>query len=121
MPPPSPGASGAIAAARSQLGVPYKFAAAQPGVAFDCSGLTKWAWGRAGARLPHQSRAQYALLPHVPIDQAQPGDLLFYYSPISHVGIYLGNGQIIHAVAGGTPVSIHAVKWGKVVGVARPG
>ena len=84
--------------------MPYKFAASSPGVAFDCSGLTKYAWGKAGVYLPHQSAAQYASTPHVPKDQAQPGDLIFYYSPIGHVGIYLGGGMMIHAPATGDVV-----------------
>ncbi len=120
-PPPSSRAGVAIQAARSQLGVPYRFAASEPGVAFDCSGLTKYAWGQAGVYLPHQSRAQYASVPHVPKSQAQPGDLIFYYSPISHVGIYLGGGQLIHAPATGDVVKISSVNWGRVVGVGRPG
>ena len=80
-----------------------------------------WAWAQAGVRMPHQSRAQYARFPHIAIADAQPGDLLFYHSPIGHVGIYLGDGLIIHAVRSGTPLSINAVNWAKVVGVARPG
>ena len=111
----------AIAAARSQLGVPYRFAAATPGVAFDCSGLTMWAWGRAGVSMPHQSGQQFASIPHVSASEAQPGDLIFYYSPISHVGIYLGGGQMIHSPQTGTSVSLTIVRWEKVVGVARPG
>ena len=64
-----------------------------PGVAFDCSGLTTYAWGQAGVCLPHQSRASSTpSMPHVARTEAQPGDLIFYYSPISHVGIYLGGG-----------------------------
>ena len=94
---PSSLAGIAINAAKSQLGVPYRYAAAEPGVAFDCSGLTMWSWGRAGVGLPHQSAEQYAVTPHVSTSSAAPGDLLFYYSPISHVGIYLGGGQLIHA------------------------
>ncbi len=120
-PAPSGMAGTVIAAAYGQLGVPYKYAAESPGVAFDCSGLTKYAWGRVGVYLPHQSRAQYASLPHVPISDAQPGDLIFYYSPISHVGIYLGGGQLIHSPQTGSSVKIANVNWGKVVGVARPG
>lgn len=121
-PPPVSGKAGvAVAAAYSQLGVPYKYASAIPGVAFDCSGLTGWAWERAGVYLPHQSRQQYAVTPRVPKDQAQPGDLIFYYSPISHVGIYVGGGQLIHATRPGDVVKIAAVQWGKVVGVGRPG
>ena len=120
--PPVSGKAGiAISAAYGQLGVPYKFAAESPGVAFDCSGLTKYAWGQAGVYLPHQSAAQYASLPHVPKDQAQPGDLVFYYSPIGHVGIYIGNGQMIHAPQTGDVVKISVVHWNKVVGVGRPG
>lgn len=111
----------AVQAAYSQIGVAYRYAAEEPGVAFDCSGLTKWAWGRAGVSLPHQSRAQYNQTAHVPIDQVQPGDLLFYYAPIGHVAIYVGNGQIIHAHSPGQPVELANVKWNKVVGVGRPG
>lgn len=121
-PPPVSGKAGvAVAAAYSQIGVPYKFAAESPGVAFDCSGLTKWAWGRAGVYLPHQSGAQYASTPHVSRDQVQPGDLIFYYAPIGHVGIYVGGGQMIHAVNTGTTVALAPVRWNKVVGIGRPG
>lgn len=111
----------AVSAAMGQLGVPYRFAGETPGVAFDCSGLTKWAWGQAGVYLPHQSAGQYASLPHVPKDQAQPGDLIFYYSPIGHVGLYIGGGQMVHAPQSGDVVSVATVHWNKVVGVGRPG
>ena len=120
---PAPASTAGIAtsAAQGQLGVPYRFAASSPGVAFDCSGLTKYAWSKAGVYLPHQSAAQFASTPHVPQDQAQPGDLIFYYSPIGHVALYLGGGMMIHAPATGDVVKIVAVNWGKVVGVSRPG
>jgi peptidoglycan DL-endopeptidase CwlO len=121
VPPPSGKAGVAVSAASGQLGVPYRFAAESPGVAFDCSGLTKYAWGRAGVYLPHQSAAQYASVPHVPKDQAQPGDLIFYYAPIGHVGIYLGGGQMVHAPQTGKTVEVTTVRWNKVVGVGRPG
>jgi cell wall-associated NlpC family hydrolase len=111
----------AVNAALGQQGVPYRYASSSPGVAFDCSGLTAYAWGQAGVGLPHQSRAQYASVPHVSKADAQPGDLLFYYSPISHVGIYLGGGQLVHAPNTGKTVSVAAVNWGKVTGVGRPG
>jgi cell wall-associated NlpC family hydrolase len=120
--PPVSGKAGiAVAAAWSAIGTPYKFAGETPGVAFDCSGLTKWAWGRAGVSMPHQSGAQYASFPHVSQAEAQPGDLIFYYSPIGHVGIYIGGGQMIHAPNTGTTVTVATVHWNKVVGVARPG
>jgi cell wall-associated NlpC family hydrolase len=57
----------------------------------------------------------------VSTSQAQPGDLLFYYSPISHVGIYLGGGQLVHAPNTGSVVNVASVRWDKVVGVGRPG
>ena len=111
----------AVSAAYSQIGVAYRYAAEEPGVAFDCSGLTKWSWGQAGVSLPHQSGRQFGVTAHVPIDQAQPGDLIFYYSPIGHVGIYVGGGHLIHAYTPGEPVRLSTVNWNKVVGVGRPG
>ena len=111
----------AVQAALAQQGVPYRYAASSPGVAFDCSGLTAYAWGQAGVGLPHQSRAQYASTPRVPKESAQPGDLIFFYSPISHVSIYLGNGMHVHAPNTGSTVKVSSVNWGKVTGVGRPG
>jgi cell wall-associated NlpC family hydrolase len=110
----------AVSAAKSQLGVPYRFAAESPGVAFDCSGLTKYAWGQAGVYLPHQSRQQYASSPHVSLANLAPGDLIFYYSPISHVSMYIGGGQVIHAPATGDVVKISGLS-GNAVGATRPG
>lgn len=126
-PPPAnvPAVSGlagvAIQAAMGQLGVPYRYATSNPGVSFDCSGLTHYAWGRAGVYLPRNSRAQAAATPRVPAAAAQPGDLIFYYSPISHVGIYLGGGQLVHAPNSGSTVKVASVSWGKVTAVGRPG
>jgi peptidoglycan DL-endopeptidase CwlO len=111
----------AVQAALAQQGVPYRYATSKPGVGFDCSGLTGYAWAQAGVGLPHQSRLQYAATPRVPISEAQAGDLLFFYSPISHVSIYLGNGTQVHAPNTGKTVTIGSVNWGKVVGVGRPG
>ncbi len=121
VPPVSSRSSVAVNAASSQLGVPYRFATSSPGVSFDCSGLTAYAWSVAGVGLPHQSGQQYASTPHVPKEQAQPGDLIFYYSPISHVGIYMGGGSMIHAPATGKTVTVTTVRWDRVVGVSRPG
>jgi peptidoglycan DL-endopeptidase CwlO len=120
-PPVSSKAGIAVNAASSQLGVPYRFAAESPGEAFDCSGLTKYAWGKAGVYLPHQSASQYASTPHVSKDEAQPGDLIYYHSPIGHVGIYIGGGSMIHAPRTGDVVKVSSVNWSKVVGVSRPG
>jgi cell wall-associated NlpC family hydrolase len=120
-PPVSSVAGIAVNAAMGQLGVPYRFAAESPGVAFDCSGLTKYAWGQAGVYLPHQSGAQYGSIPHITQDQIQPGDLIFYKSPIGHVAIYIGGGSMIHAPRSGDVVKIAAVNWAAVVGIGRPG
>jgi peptidoglycan DL-endopeptidase CwlO len=120
VPAPSPGAAGAVAAAMSQLGVAYRYATAIPGVAFDCSGLTAWAWGQAGVGLPHQSRSQFASLPHVGQGDAQPGDLLFFYNPIGHVAMYIGGGQMVHATHPGDVVRVAGVSWDRVVGIGRP-
>ena len=120
-PPVSSVAGIADNAAMGQLGVPYRFAAESPGVAFDCSGLTKYAWGQAGVYLPHQSGAQYGSIPHITQDQIQPGDLIFYKSPIGHVAIYIGGGSMIHAPRSGDVVKIAAVNWAAVVGIGRPG
>jgi cell wall-associated NlpC family hydrolase len=120
--PPSTSRGGiVVAAARSQIGVRYKYAAAEEGVAFDCSGLTMWAWQQAGVYLPHQSRRQFNSSPQIPKEFVEPGDLLFFYNPITHVGIYAGGGMMIDAPGVGRTVRLTPVSWGKVVGVTRPG
>jgi peptidoglycan DL-endopeptidase CwlO len=122
-PPPPPnltGAAAAIAAAKSVLGVRYTYGGASPQTGFDCSGLMMWSWAHAGVSLPHSSAAEYASLPHVDRSQLQPGDLLFFYSPIHHVGMYLGGGSMIHAPHTGSVVSIVSVYWQYFVGAARP-
>jgi cell wall-associated NlpC family hydrolase len=110
----------AVRAALSQLGVPYRYGMSAPGRAFDCSGLTTYAWGKAGVGLPRNSRRQYNALPKIPKQFAQPGDLIFTGSPIHHVGIYLGNGTMVHAPQTGDVVKIGPIRWWKVVGVVRP-
>jgi len=117
---PSPQAGVAIKAAISQLGIRYRWGASSPGVAFDCSGLTQWAWAKAGVSIPRVSRSQYSALLRVPISQAQPGDLLFSQTTFFHVGIYIGNGQMIHAPRTGDVVKISTVTWTRVLGVGRP-
>lgn len=110
----------AVRAALTQLGVPYRYATSLPGKSFDCSGLTTYAWGKAGVGLPRNSRAQFNALPKVPKNFAQAGDLIFSGSPIGHVGLYLGNGTMVHAPQSGDVVRIGPIRWWKVVGVARP-
>lgn len=115
----------AIAAARSRLGAPYVWGATGPS-AFDCSGLTQWAYRQAGIVIPRTSRGQYAGLPRVPLDQVLPGDLIFYATDITnpatihHVGMYLGGGLSIYAPQTGDVVKIGAVGYGRIIGAARP-
>jgi cell wall-associated NlpC family hydrolase len=92
----TPGAV-AVCAALAVEGTQYVWGAASPSVGFDCSGLTSWAWAQAGVYLPHSSSAQHSSLPHVPIGQAQPGDILYFFNPVSHVALYMGGGMMIHA------------------------
>ena len=94
---------------------------ASPESGFDCSGFTMWAWAHAGVYLPHSSAAQYSSLPHVSRESLQPGDLLFFYSPISHVGMYVGGGRMIHSPHTGSVVSVVPVYWDSFVGASRPG
>jgi cell wall-associated NlpC family hydrolase len=85
-----------IAEAKRQLGKPYVWGADGPD-SFDCSGFTQWSWKAGGVNLPHFSGAQYSSTTHVSMSAIQPGDLIFYESPSSHVALYIGNGTIIHA------------------------
>lgn len=118
--PASGRAAAAIAYAMAQVGDSYVYGAAGPD-AFDCSGLTMAAWGAAGVGLPHSSSAQYGSGPHVAEGDLQPGDLVFYYSPISHVGMYIGNGLIVHASNPGTDVIVSGLHSMPYVGAVRPG
>ncbi|MBS4752331.1 C40 family peptidase [Nocardioides sp. zg-ZUI104] len=118
--PASGRAKAAIAYALAQVGDRYVFGAAGPD-AFDCSGLTMRAWGQAGVSLPHSSRAQAGTGTPVARNQLQPGDLVFYYSPISHVGIYLGDGKIVHAANPGAGVKVSSVDEMPYAGAVRPG
>jgi peptidoglycan DL-endopeptidase CwlO len=95
----------AVSNALSKLGAPYRWGAAGPN-AFDCSGLVKWSFGNAGKALPRVSRAMAGVGTPVPRAKLQPGDLVFFYQPISHVGIYIGNDKIVHASQKGQPVKI---------------
>ena len=122
-PPPAPNANVAsvLQAAYSVIGTPYQYGGSSPETGFDCSGFTMWAWSHAGVYLPHSSAAQYASLPHVAQPDLQPGDLVFFYSPISHVGIYVGGGSMIHSPTTGDVVSVVPIYWDSFVGAARPG
>lgn len=113
-------AGAAVAYAQAQVGDAYVYGAAGPD-AFDCSGLTMMAWAQAGVSLPHSSSAQYSSGPHVAASALQPGDLVFYYNPISHVGIYIGNGMIVHAANPSTGVQVAGLYSMPYTGAVRPG
>ncbi|QZY28020.1 C40 family peptidase [Nocardioides coralli] len=110
----------AVNYALAQVGDAYVYGAAGPD-AYDCSGLTMRAWGAAGVSLPHSSSAQYSSGPRVAASALQPGDLVFYYNPISHVGIYIGNGQIVHAANPSTGVETAGLHSMPYTGAVRPG
>ena len=105
-----------IGTAMKYLGAPYVWAAQGPN-AFDCSGFVKFCFAKVGISLPHSSAMQYNLGTHVSKDQLRPGDLVFFYTPIHHVGIYIGNGNMINAT--GTHVQIGTVWKNSYHGATR--
>ncbi|MEW1754762.1 NlpC/P60 family protein [Streptomyces angustmyceticus] len=117
---PSSGrAAAAVAAVRAAVGRPYAWGGNGP-AAFDCSGLTQWAYGRAGVSLPRTSQAQRGAGRQVPLSQAQPGDLVIYRSDGSHVGMYVGNGQVVHAPYPGARVRYDRVGMMPISSITRP-
>ncbi|MFF8904180.1 C40 family peptidase [Streptomyces olivaceoviridis] len=119
VPAPDGRAAAALAAARSALGRPYVWGANGPS-GFDCSGLTQWAYAHAGVHLPRTSQEQRFAGRRVPLSQARPGDLVVYRSDASHVAMYAGNGQVIHAPYPGAPVRYDPVGMMPVSSVTRP-
>ena len=117
---PASGRAGvAVHEAYRKLGSPYRWGAAGPS-SFDCSGLTMWVWGKAGVSLPHSSQAQYSGGRHVSRGNLQPGDLVFFGSPIHHVGIYIGGGRMISAPHTGDVVKIQDAFRSDYAGAVRP-
>jgi cell wall-associated NlpC family hydrolase len=117
-PAPSSAAQTAVDTARAQVGKPYEYGAAGPD-SYDCSGLTQYAYRAAGIELPHSSKGQSEL--GTPVDRAhlQPGDLVFFYQPVSHVGIYVGDGQMIHAPNPTAPVRLAPIDQMPFAGATR--
>lgn len=113
-------AGAAVKFAMSQIGDPYVWAAAGPN-SWDCSGLTMMAWGAAGVSLPHSSRMQSGMGTPVSISALQPGDLVFYYSPVSHVAMYIGGGKIVHAPHSGANVEVADLHRMPITGARRFG
>ena len=106
-PPPSTGAR-ALAAALTAKGTPYVWGGTRPG-GFDCSGLMLWSFKKAGLSLPRTAAAQSVVGQPVSLANLQPGDLVFFYSPVSHVGIYVGNGQVLNAPQTGDVVKLSPI------------
>jgi len=115
-----PSAAGAVEAAKSRLGVRYQWGGESPSTGFDCSGLVTWSYRTAaGIGVPHQSRAQYASTRRISTDEIVPGDLLFFGSPIHHVGMYVGAGQMIEAPHSGATVRYRSIGRSDMVGAGR--
>jgi cell wall-associated NlpC family hydrolase len=114
----SEAAQTAVDTALAQLGDPYVWGAAGP-ASFDCSGLTQYAYAAAGVSLPHSSRLQSTMGTPVSRADLQPGDLVFFYSPVSHVGMYIGSGKMVHASTSGSPVLVTSVDMSGYVGARR--
>ena len=108
----------ALRYALTRRGDPYVWGAAGPG-SFDCSGLVLWAYAQVGISLPHYTGAQWNMGIHVSRSQLQPGDLVFFYADIGHVGLYLGNGLMVDAPDFGQPVKVEPVMWDVYVGAVR--
>jgi peptidoglycan DL-endopeptidase CwlO len=113
-------AASAVDFAMAQIGKPYVWGATGPS-SYDCSGLTSAAWAAAGHPIPRTSQAQWQGLTRVTLASAQPGDLIIYYSDATHVGMYIGGGQMVHAPRPGRTVTTAPVNSMPVLGVVRPG
>ncbi|GAA2686298.1 C40 family peptidase [Streptomyces violaceolatus] len=115
------GAAGkAVGFAMAQIGKPYVWGAVGPS-SYDCSGLTSAAWAAAGHPIPRTSQAQWGGLTRVSLSSARPGDLIIYYNDATHVGMYIGGGQIVHAPRPGRDITTAPAASMPVLGVVRPG
>lgn len=112
-------AAAAVRLAYAQLGKPYQWGASGPN-SYDCSGLTMAAWAAAGVSLPHNAAAQYGSITHVPSSSLRPGDLVFFGSDLHHVGIFVGDGQMIDAPHSGAVVRITGAFQSDFTGAGRP-
>ncbi|MEV6422312.1 NlpC/P60 family protein [Streptomyces sp. NPDC051662] len=109
----------AITFATEQLGKPYVWGAEGPD-SYDCSGLTSQAWAAAGRPIPRTSQEQWRLLPRIDIKDMRPGDLIIYHQDASHVGMYIGDGAIVHAPRPGRNVTLAGAGSMQILGVVRP-
>jgi len=115
----TPKAALAIAFALDKIGLPYIWGGVGP-AGYDCSGLTSKAWAFAGVSIRRTSQEQWGTLPRVPVAQMRPGDLIVYYSDASHIGMYLGNGKVVHAPRPGRSITIANAGSMPILGVVRP-
>ncbi|WP_405899047.1 NlpC/P60 family protein [Streptomyces sp. NBC_00727] len=115
----SPLGKKALAFATAQIGKPYVWGAEGP-KSYDCSGLTSQAWAAAGRPIPRTSQEQWRLLPHIEIKDMRPGDLIIYHADATHVGMYVGDGQIVHAPRPGRNVTLAGAGSMQILGVVRP-
>jgi len=111
-------AARAVTEALAQQGTPYVYGGNAPG-GFDCSGLVQWVYKEVGIALPRTAAAQATVGHPVSLSQLQPGDLLFFYQPVDHVVIYVGNGKIAEASQPGTPVHVRPMYLNGFVGARR--
>ncbi|MFE5045530.1 NlpC/P60 family protein [Streptomyces sp. NPDC056637] len=109
----------AVAFATGQLGKPYVWGAEGPG-SYDCSGLTSQAWSAAGRAIPRTSQEQWKQLKHIDIKDMRPGDLIIYFDDASHVGMYIGDGAIVHAPRPGRNITVAGAGSMAILGVVRP-
>ncbi|MEU6478414.1 C40 family peptidase [Streptomyces sp. NPDC047017] len=117
--PPTQEGQTAVRYAVQQLGKPYQWGATGP-AAYDCSGLTSRAWGRAGTPIPRTSQEQWARLRRVPLNELRPGDLVIYFPQATHVALYLGGGMVVQAPRPGARVKVSPVAANPVLGAVRP-
>jgi cell wall-associated NlpC family hydrolase len=103
----------------AQIGKPYIWGASGPGT-YDCSGLTMAAWAQVGVSLPHNAAQQHSMMKSVSRANLQPGDLVFY-NHLAHVGMYVGNGWVVHAPQSNDHVRMRKIDGGDIVGYGRPG
>ncbi|MBY8340009.1 NlpC/P60 family protein [Streptomyces spinosirectus] len=109
----------AVAYATAQIGKPYEWGAEGPKT-YDCSGLTSQAWADAGRPIPRTSQEQWKQLKHVDVKDMRPGDLIIYFHDATHVGMYIGDGAIVHAPRPGRTVTITGAGSMPILGVVRP-